>query len=303
MKPSVRTAAVGAVTLVLAACGSQDPLAEESGTPADATSRSETLVVASQQYYSNEIIAEIFAQALEGAGFDVTRDFQIGQREVYMPEMESGAIDVIPEYTGNLLQYFGGTADNDPQAVHRALAGVLPDGLNVLDAAEATDQDTYTTTQAFADEHQLTQIGNLRGIPDLKIAANSEMSTRPFGPEGLKNLYDVDATVVPVEDSGGPLTVKALVDGDVQLANIYSADPAIAQNGLVVLEDPEGLVPPNNVVPLVSERVDDDAAEAIEAVTAKLTAEELRALNARSVEEQEDAATIAKDWIAEQGLE
>ena len=157
--------------------------------------------------------------------------------------------------------------------------------------------------EAFADEHQLTQIGDLRGIPDLKIAANSEMSTRPFGPEGLKNLYDVDATVVPVEDSGGPLTVKALVDGDVQLANIYSADPAIAQNGLVVLEDPEGLVPPNNVVPLVSERVDDDAAEAIEAVTAKLTAEELRALNARSVEEQEDAATIAKDWIAEQGLE
>lgn len=300
------------VVLGAAACSSSDPFEEdtaqdggEGAAPSDGGGAvgSSTLVIGSQAYYSNEIIAELFAQVLEAEGFTVERQFQIGQREVYVPELESGSLDVLPEYLGNLLQHYEPDAPSaSPEEIHSALGEALPGALRVLDFAEASDQDSYTTTAAFAQEHSLTTIADLAGIPDLRIAANSEFEVRPYGPEGAKSIYGVDVTVVPVEDSGGPLTVQALTDGDVQLADIYTADPAIAANDLVVLEDPESMILPQNVVPLVTEKVDETAAAAIERVIEQLSADDLVAINQRSVEEQANSATIARDWLGEKGL-
>src|SRR5690606_13404284 len=142
----------------------------------------------------------------------------------------------------------------------------LPDGLRVLSFAEASDQDSYTTTADFAQTHSLTAIGDLAGVDeDLRIAANSEFEVRPYGPEGVKEVYDVDVSVVPVEDSGGPLSVRALMDGGVQLAYIYTADPTFAQDDRVGLADPESLMLPQSVEPVVSEKIGDAAAAVIDA--------------------------------------
>ena len=306
----------GGVAVGAAACSSSDPFEGDSPQGGDGGSGNGgsdgggaaggaggTLVVGSQAYYSNEIIAELFAQVLEAGGYTVERQFQIGQREVYVPELENGSLDVLPEYLGNLLQHYQPDAPSaSPQEIQSALGEALPDSLRVLDFAEASDQDSYTTTSAFAQEHSLTTIADLAGIADLKIAANSEFEVRPYGPEGAKSIYGVDVTVVPVEDSGGPLTVQALTSGDVQLADIYTADPAIAANDLVVLEDPESMILPQNVVPLVTEKVDEAAAAAIGTVIEQLTADDLVAMNQRSVEEQANSATIATDWLVEKGL-
>lgn len=287
-----------AVAAALAACTNSDPLS--SGGAGDGS----TIAVGSQQYYSNEIIAELYAQALENAGFAVDRQYQIGQREVYIPELESGAIDVLPEYGGNLLQYYDSATDaTDADSVHAALRGVLPDSLMVLDYADATDQDSYTVTRALAEEHGLAAIGDLTKLGGtVKMAANSEFKTRPYGPQGAKSVYGVDIEVYPVEDSGGSLTVGALTDGTVQAADIYTSSPAIDANDLVILEDPELLILPQNVTPLVTADLDEGAVAAINAVSALLTTEALRALNARSVDEQLDSATIATDWLTEQGI-
>ena len=118
----------------------------------------------------------------------------------------------------------------------------------------------------------------------------------------MKDAYGIDVGFTPIEDSGGPLTVKALNDGDIQLAIIYTADPSIQQNNLVPLEDTEGLFLASNVVPLASNNVNDAAAEVINDVSAAMTADELISLNARSVEAQLPAARIAKDWLAEKNL-
>lgn len=296
----------GSIGAVAAACSSEDPLAEDTaggGSSDGGGAASGALVIGSQAYYSNEIIAELFAQVLEAAGLSIERQYQIGQREVYMPELEAGAIDVMPEYTGNLLQYYDAEAASAaPEEIAAALSEVLPEGLTALPHAPATDQDSYTTTAEFAAQHSLAAIPDLAGIPDLKIAANSEFETRPYGPAGVKEAYGVDVAVVPVEDSGGPLTVKALTEGTVQLADIYTSDPAILKNELVVLEDPQSLILPQNVVPIVSAKVDDAAAAEIAKVTEALTAEELIALNTRSVDEQAKSADVARDWLAEKGI-
>ena len=283
---------------------SPDPSAAPGTAGASAPTASATLVVGSQQYYSNEIIAELYAQALENAGFTVERQFQIGQREVYLPELEAKKLDVLPEYSGNLLQYYDKDAQvTDAASVAAALASALPDGLRVLAAAEASDQDSYTVTQAFADEHGLTSIGDLTKAPQpLKLAANAEFATRPYGPAGVKATYGVDIELVPVEDSGGPLTARALADGTVQIADLYTADPTISKQGFVILEDPLGLILPQNVIPIVSAKVDATAAAAIEAVNAKLSVAELQDLNARSIDEQARSADIAADWLSAQGL-
>jgi osmoprotectant transport system substrate-binding protein len=287
----------------LSACSTSNPLSSSSSAAAS-SSTGGPLVVGSQQYYSNEIIAELYAQVLEKAGLKVTRQYQIGQREVYVPEITGGKIDVFPEYNGNFLQYLDKTATvTDTASIQAALTKALPSGLRVLDAAAATDQDTYTTTKAFSTQYGVTSLADLSKVTKkLTIAANSEFATRPYGPTGLKSAYGVDISLVPVEDGGGPLTVKALTDGKADFADLYSASPSISTNSFVVLEDPKNLILPQNVVPVVSSKVGSTAADAINKVSAALSADDLRTLNAQSVNEQKKSADIAKAWLSSKGL-
>ena len=312
-------AGVGATTglLALSACSDTDPFAVDqssggySGGP---------IIIGSQQYYSNEIIAELYAQMMEKTGLTVTRQYQIGQREVYLPELEAGKIHVIPEYGGNLLEYYSKTsasgsptaatatatssrAAGDTTSIQDTLLRTLPHSLTVLNPAEATDQDSLTVTKATAQAHSLTSIGDLASLGrSVTIAANSEFTTRPYGPKGLKAVYGVDASVTPVEDSGGPLTVKALTDGTVDVADIYSSDPAIGVKDLVILSDPQMLILPQNVTPLVSASLPAIAASAINRVSALLTPDELRALNQRSTGEKLSSKVIATDWLTSKKL-
>ena len=303
MKRTMMTmATIAASTLALAACGSAESVGGNASTESSENGQT-TLVVGSQDYYSNEIIAEAYAQALEGAGFTVDRQMRIGQREVYMPEIEAGAIDVFPEYTGNLLQYLDQNASaHTSQEVYDALATALPMGLRALDQSPATDQDSYVVTSTFAAEHSVTSIGDLAGAGPLVLGGNSELETRPYGPMGLAQTYGVTVSFTPIEDSGGPLTIKALKDGDIQLANIYSSDPALAEGTLTVLEDPDGLFLASHVVPLASSRVGEDAAAVIDRVSAAMDAEDLVEMNRASTVEQKSASQIAHDWLISEGL-
>ena len=287
--------------LLAAGCSKSDPLGSS---PASGSGATGTLVVGSQQYYSNEIIAELYAQVLEKAGFTVTRQYQIGQREIYMSEITAGKIDVFPEYSGNLLQYLDKNATaKDAAAIATAIGKALPSGLRALTAAAATDQDSYNVTKDFSSANGVTSLADLSKVSGtLKVAGNSELAKRPYGPAGLKSQYGVTVTVVPVEDSGGPLTVKALKDGTVQLADIYTADPSIAKEGFVTLKDPKNLILPQNVTPIVSTKVNDTAAAAIEKVNAALSVTELQGLNAQSVNEQKKSSDIASAWLKAKGL-
>lgn len=292
-------AGTAVAALALAGCASgADPLDGNAG--GDATGDSSTIVIGSQAYYSNEIIAEIYAQALEGAGFTVERQFNIGQRDAYLPSLEDGSISLFPEYSGNLLQYYDPeTKATTSDDVYAALKDALPEGLTVLDQSPATDQDSYNVTKAFADENSLKSIADLAGIPNLVLGGAPELETRPYGPSGLKSLYGVDVSFNPTADT----TVDELVAGNIQVANVYSADPRIKTDDLVTLEDPKGLFLASNVVPLVNADVADEIADVINPVSAALTPEGLVALNVESTVDQRSAKDIAKDWLASNNLD
>lgn len=292
-------AVLGAVALsavALSGCASSDPL---TGGGSSETPTSGTIVIGSQAYYSNEIIAEIYAQALEGAGFTVERKFSIGQRDAIIPSLQDGTVTLTPEYTGNLLQFFDKTTTaTTTDDVYAALQKALPDGLSVLDQSPATDQDSYNVTAAFAQQHNLTSIGDLAGISPLVLGGAPELETRPYGPTGLKEKYGVDVTFSATADT----TVPELVAGNIQVANVYSADPSIKTQNLVTLADPKGLFLASHVVPLVNASFPSDAADVIDKVSAALTPEGLVALNVQSTVDQKSTEDIAKAWLADNGL-
>ena len=298
-----RTALTAGVAILaalsLAGCGSNSnpldkPSADDSDTGGD------TIVVGSQAYYSNEIIAEIYAQGLEDAGFTVERKFNIGQRDAYMPEVESGNIDVFPEYTGNLLEYLDKEATaTSPDDVFAALQDALPDGLTALQYADASDQDTYTVLKSFADENGLTSIADLSKLSEpATIGAAPEFEQRPYGPAGAKETYGIDLKF----SATGQGTLEALLAGTVQVADIYTADPAFQTEDIVALGDPENMILASNVVPIVSSDIADEVTDVLEGISAELSAEDLVDMNVQSTVDEKSSAEIATAWLKDKGL-
>jgi len=262
-------------------------------------SQTEAVVVGSQAYYSNEIIAEIYAQALEGAGYEVERKFQIGQRDAYLPELESGAVNLFPEYTGNLLQFYSPDASaTEADEVYAALGEALPEGLSALAMSPATDQDSYNVTAEFAEANSLVSLEDLVGVEGLILGGAPELEERPYGPAGLLETYGVSVEF----DATGDVTVDALLEGVVTMANVYSGDPRIAEFGLVTLADPQGLFLASNVVPIVSSDRASELALVIDPISKALTPEGLVALNLQSTKDEMSAADIAAGWLEANGF-
>jgi osmoprotectant transport system substrate-binding protein len=260
----------------------------------------DTVVVGSQGYYSNEIVAEIYAQVLEEAGFEVVRQFGIGQRDAYIPALESGEVDLFPEYTGNLLQFYSPDTDaTQPDEVYAQLVTALPDQLTALAMSPATDQDSYNVTAETAAEFNLVTIGDLANVNGRIILGGApELAERPYGPRGLRSVYGVDVEL----DATGPATLEALLEGVVLVANIYTGDPAIAQYGLVTLADPEGLFLSSNLVPIARTDIADTIAQFINPVSEAMTPAQLVAMNLQSTANQMSAADIAREWRAANGF-
>ena len=293
--------ALGAAALMLAACSASDPLdpeTEDAG--GEETQEAGSVTVGSQDYYSNEIIAEIYAQALEHAGFDVERQFSIGQRDAYMPSIEAGDISIFPEYTGNLLQFYDpDTEARTEEDVYEELQQALPDNLAVLDQAEASDQDSVTVTKEFADEHDLSSIGDLAELDEeLTLGGPPELAERPYGPEGLESVYGVEVEF----NATGETTVEELEAGTVDLANVFTADPRIQTLQLVPLADPEGLFLASHVVPLVTAEMADDLAPVINPVSEALSADALVGMNVQSQSDQKSPEDIAELWLEDNGF-
>lgn len=293
------------LTLSVAGCGSSNPLGG-----GEISGDLKSITVGSADFTESKIIAEIYAQALEANDFTIKRQFGIGSRETYIPAVQDHSIDLIPEYTGNLLQYFDAQATaTTSDAVLLALLKALPGDLSILYPSPAEDKDTLAVSEGIAREWNLKSIADLaKRSPEVKVGGPSEFQTRQTGLVGLKDKYGLDiapANFVAISDGGGPATVQALTGGTVTAANIFSTSPAIEKNKLVVLEDPESVFLAANVVPLVaSQKMSNNLKSVLDAVSAKLTTEALIQLNT-SVEGNAgvDPDEAAANWIRDNGFD
>jgi len=303
-KPQLAAVAALAV-LALSACGggdSSDEFAEGGG-------GGDTIVIGSANFPENELLMQMYAQALEAADVTVETQPNIGAREVYMQAFEDGDIDLLPEYNGALLAYQVGEEGvpedvTSPDEVYDALQDELPEGGETLPQSEAEDKDTLTVTGDTAEEYDLETIADLEPVADqLVVGAGPEFRERFQGLVGLEEVYGLEFEEFKPLDAGGPLTVGALEDGSIDVANIFSTDSAIEVNGWVVLDDPENLYLSQNILPLIqSDAVTPEVEEALNGVSEALTTDNLTEALARVQVDKEDPVTVAEDFLEENDL-
>jgi osmoprotectant transport system substrate-binding protein len=298
-RSTVLGAALLALALVAAAC------AEEPG--GDGTPEAKaSLTVGADNFAEAEIVAEMYAQVLENAGYDVSRKFGT-TRETRIPAMESGEIDLAPEYLATLLLFLDPNAEasSDAEAVAGDLNPLLEEkGLTTLEASAAVDTNAFVVTEETAQEHGLETVSDLAAVAeDLTLGGPPECPERPFCIPGLKDVYGVEfGKFVPL-DAGGPLTVEALDTGEIDVALLFSTQSVIVDKGWVVLQDDKGLQAADNITPLIrTDLVNDEITGLLNGVSASLTTEIMLGLNGRVEIDGEDAADVAQDFLTEQGL-
>jgi osmoprotectant transport system substrate-binding protein len=306
----VATAVVAALTMT--ACGgSSSPLdSGSSGSSGGASSGSvpkpAKIIVGSANFPESAVLAEIYAAALSAKGITIEKKLNIGNRETYLPGLKDGSIDLIPEYTGVLLQYLDKQATaTAPDDVYSALKKALPSNLTVLDKSSAEDKDAIVVTKATADKWSLKSISDLAPhAGDVIFGGPPEIQRRADGLPGFKKNYNIEFKDFKSLDAGGPLTVDALKTGAVQAADIFTTDPSITVNNFVVLDDPKNNFAAQNVVPLInSGKASDDVKQVLNAIAAKLDTKTLIDLNAKlSSPDKPDAAKVAADWLASAGI-
>lgn len=306
----VRAATVTIATVAslgLVACGGDgDQLGDNDAGGGSAPDKVDSITIGSADFTESQLIAAIYGEALNAKGIKATQQANIGNRETYMAAIKDGSVHLLPEYTGAALAYFDKNAvPGDDQATYDALKKSLPSGLEVLDKSPAADEDTVVVTQATASKYSLKSIADLKGKEkDLAAGGSAEFKVRTAGLKGMKDKYSVDGFKQYLTlDAGGPLSLKALLDNKIQLTNLFTTNAAIKDNNLVQLEDPESILPPNNVVPLVrTDHKSPDVASTLNAVSAKLTTDALIDMVKRIDVGKESTDVVAKDWLAKNPL-
>ncbi|MDQ0077893.1 ABC transporter substrate-binding protein [Arthrobacter oryzae] len=289
-----------AAALALTACGG-DPM---SSSNTQTAASSDSIIVGSADFPESQLIAKIYAEALKSKGVQVTEKPSIGSREVTIPALKDGSIDLMPEYGGALLQYLdSATKAVSSDDVAKELATKIPSGLTMLTASEAEDKDVLAVKKETADQHNLKSISDLQPVAkELVLGGPPEWKTRLNGVAGLKSVYGLEFKEFSALDAGGPLTLNALLSGQVQVADIFSTDPALAANNLVALEDDKNLFLSENIVPVINEKKSTATVkEVLNKVSAALTTEDLIEMNGR-VAKFEDIGEIAKDWLKSKNL-
>ena len=293
-------------TAAPAASSSSSPTASSGSNPLGGGSSSGSVVIGSANFPENEVLAEIYALALLKAGVKATTKLNIGAREVYYPQVEKGAITIIPEYNGTLL-----TVEVDKTStakttadVDAALAAKLPSTLTVLNPAPAEDSDSITVSQATAAKYKLKSIADLKSVASqLVLGGPPEFKTRTDGVIGLKSTYGLTFKSFDPLDESGPITLSALTSGKVQAADVFTTTPQIVSDKLVSLTDPKNLFAAQNVIPLVYKpALTSTITSTLNAVDAKLTTSALLALDVKVIVDKEDYTTAAKDWLQSVGL-
>ncbi|MFH8735996.1 MULTISPECIES: ABC transporter substrate-binding protein [unclassified Streptomyces] len=263
------------------------------------------VTIGTANFTENQVLGYLYAAALEAAGVKTKVRPNLGTREILIPALKGGDIDLLPEYQGALLHYLDpkSTATEEGE-MQNALAVVLPKGLQILPYGLAEDSDAFVVTAETAKKYKLTSLADLaEHNGKLVIGAAPEVKKRQVGAVGLKDVYGVEFKEFKSLDSSGPLVKGALKKGDVDVANLFTTDTDIVDNHWVVLTDPKNLVPGQHVVPLVADRkADSTVRKALARLGNVLTTEQLTELNRQVDKDKKDPEDVANAYARQHGI-
>ena len=289
-----------------AASASTSTSASSGSNPLSGGGASGSVVVGSANFPESELLAEVYAIALQDKGVKATTKLNIGDREVYYPQVVKGAITIFPEYNGALL-----SGEVDPTstakttaAVDAALTAKLPASLEILNPAPAQDSDALTVTAATAAKYHLKSIADLKPYASgWVLGAPSEFTTRPDGIAGLKANYGLTFKSFDPLDESGPLTLAALADGKVQVADVFTTTPQIITDHLVSLSDPKANFAAQNVIPLVYKAdATSTITDTLNTVSAGLTTPALLQMDNAVITDKQNYSTVATAFLKTIGI-
>ena len=299
----MRKLALVAVCLALVACDRSDPTA-----PGSAGGSTGSIVVGvSGSFAENELVAEMYAQVLEDAGYRVERRFDLRSREISQNALESGQIDLKPEYLSSLLLFLdpNAVASDKPATVNARIRELLlPRGITPLTPSPAQDTNVFVVNRATAERFDLATVSSLAPVADqLTFGGPPECAQRPFCLPGLHRVYGILFDDFAALDAGGPQTIAALTTDEVQVGLLFSTDPRIRQNGFVALVDDEQLQNAENITPVIrSEVLTPEIGRLLDAVSARLTTENVTELVGDVVIDGEDVPSVARRFLMDNGL-
>jgi osmoprotectant transport system substrate-binding protein len=312
IKQSLVGAGLGIAALLLTACGGNSNPLGEATSPQPSTSGSASgsaasapIVVGSADFTESKILAEIYSQALKAKGIESSTKLGIGSREIYIKALQDGSITAVPEYTGNLLLNFDTNATaTTAEEVEKSLPAVLPPGLKVLKSSPAIDQDVYVVTKDLSAQQGITSLEDLKKIASSStLGGPPELEKRAYGPPGLEKVYGAKFKAFRPYAKYPP-KISDLDSNKIQVATFFTTDAVISEKGYVELKDPQSMILPQNVIPLVASDVANNATAvaALDAVQAALTTDDLVQLDKKVDGEHQDPAQVAGEWLKSKGL-
>ncbi|MGY0485859.1 ABC transporter substrate-binding protein [Streptomyces sp. WG-D5] len=305
--------AVGALTAGLTACGG-DSLEGKDGASGSGEAGKGKIVIGAARFTEAKVLGELYRQILADAGYEASVK-TVENREIYEPQLAKGAIDVVPEYAATLAEFLNlekNGADAEPVAssdVDDTVAALRklaePEGLKVLDAGEAVDQNAFAVSKDYAKKHDLKTLSDLgKSGQKVKIAAGDECETRPFCAPGLKKSYGIDVTGIDPKGVGTTQSKQAVKNGTDQLVLTTTTDATLDNFDLVLLEDDKKLQNADNIVPVVNAKDagDKKIAEVLGKLTKTLTTDDLIELNRKVDAERQKEADVAKEYLESKDL-
>jgi len=291
---------------VLSACGSGVTSLDGGGSAGSGGGSSKNgVTIGTANFTENQVLGYLYAAALEAAGVKTKVRPNLGTREIVIPALRSGDIDLLPEYQGALLNYLDPKSTaSEEGAMQNALTLALPSGLEILPYGVAEDSDAFVVTRETARKYGLTSLADLnKQNGKLVIGAAPEVKKRQVGAVGLKEVYGVEFKEFKSLDSDGPLVKGALKKGDVDVANLFTTDTDIKANDWVVLADPENLIPSQHIVPLIADRkADSTVRKALARLGNILTTAQLTELNRQVDKDKKDPEDVANAYAKQHGL-
>jgi osmoprotectant transport system substrate-binding protein len=264
------------------------------------SSLAESVTIGGANFTESSILANIYASALKKNNIEVSTRLNLGNREIIIPALKSGEIDIVPEYLGALLNYYDGkTLATSQSDVSAELAKVLPADFTLLTPSPATSITAWAVRADTAKKYGLSKLSDLQPIAhQLTIGGPPELAVRALGLPGLKRVYGLEFKAVKSLDMGGPLTRLALNSGKIDVATVISTQGNLAKEDWVVLDDDKHEQPSQNVVPLVRKAsLTPTVSKVLNDVSGKLNNATLIELNQQVDLQHKDPAAVAEAWV------